>query len=339
MTLPARDHSGLVVGAGSIGSRHLRNLRTLGITRLAACDPDAERRKGVAQESGVQTFADLQPALADFKPSLVFVCTPPVMHVAQARAAVAAGAHVLVEKPLSVDLEGVGALISEAAAGKRQVQVGYNLRFHPGAQRLKRLVEEGAVGRILWAYAEVGQYLPDWRPQQDYRRSYTARRALGGGIILDASHELDYVTWLLGLPAEVQCMAGKVSGLEVDVEDCATILLRFREGTRADVHMDFVQRGYNRSCKLAGEQGSVVWDYPANEVRLYRADRDAWETERLSCQPGDMYLAEVQDFLECVAQGRAPRVDLLQAKRVLEIALAAKRAAERGAVERMTWTT
>ena len=339
MTPAARDHSVLVVGAGSIGSRHLRNLRALGVARLAACDPDPARQAAAAQEFQVQVFADLRQAIQTATPDLVFICTPPVMHLPQARQAVDAGAHVFVEKPLSHNLDGVDALIAAAGAGKRQVQVGYNLRFHPGVERLKQIVDEGALGRILWAYAEVGQYLPDWRPQQDYRQAYTARRDLGGGILLDASPELDSITVLLGLPAEVACMAGKVSALELDVEDCATVLLRFPAGARADVHVDCVQRGYNRSCKLAGERGSVVWDYPANEMRLYRADRNTWESERLNCQPGDMYIAEVQDFLECVEQGRAPRVDLRQAKQVLEIVLAAKRAAERGTVERMTWTT
>ena len=339
MKLPAAHHSALVVGAGSIGSRHLRNLRALALTHLAACDPDPGRCKAAAQESGAQVFGDFQQALEDFKPDLVFICTPPVMHVAQARQAVQAGAHVFVEKPLSHSLEGVEQLMAQAEAGKRLVQVGYNLRFHPGVQRLKQLVDGAAVGNILWACAEVGQYLPDWRPQQDYRQSYTARRELGGGIILDASHELDCITWLLGLPAEVQCMAGRVSRLEVNVEDCATILLRFPSGARADVHMDFVQRGYNRSCKLAGEKGSIVWDYPANEVRIYRADGNAWETERYPFEANEMYKAEAQHFLECVARGRAPQVDLRVAKRVLELALAAKRAAEQGSTERMTWAT
>ena len=105
------------------------------------------------------------------------------------------------------------------------------------------------------------------------------------------------------------------------------------------VHMDFVQRGYNRSCKLAGEKGSIVWDYLASEVRIYRADSNAWETERYPFEANDMYVAELRHFLDCVNQGRAPQVDLRVAKRVLELALAAKRAAEQGSTERMTWAT
>jgi len=310
-------------------------LRGLGMKRLAVTDPDASRRQAAAQ-GAEPTFGEVERALAEFKPEMVFVCTPPVMHIAQARQAVRAGAHVFVEKPLAHSLAEVDELIAESKAAKRIVQVGYNLRFHPGLLRVKQLLDAGTVGKVLWAYAEVGQYLPDWRPQQDYRQSYTARRELGGGIILDASHEIDYIAWLLGWPVEVQCMAGKVSNLEVDVEDCATLLLQMANGTRADVHMDFVQRGYNRACKLAGEQGSIAWDDPSNEVRVFRAATKAWETEHYSFQDDDMYIAEVRDFLECVAEGREPRVGLADGKRVLEIALAAKSAAEQGSAKRMT---
>ncbi len=158
------------------------------------------------------------------------------------------------------------------------MQVGYNLRFHPGLRKLKELVEAETLGRLLWAYVEAGQYLPDWRPWQDYRQSYTARRDLGGGILLDGSHELDSITWLMGKPTEVMCMAGKVSALEVDVEDCADVLLRFPCGAQADIHLDFVQHGYSRSCKLVGELGTALWDFTSREVKIYLAKTKSWQS-------------------------------------------------------------
>jgi len=323
----------LVVGSGSIGRRHMRNLRALGIQHLAACDPDPDRLAPMVTELGIQPFADFDKAMTATKPDFVFVCTPPVFHVPQALRAVQAGAHVFVEKPLSHTLDGVDELIAEAETRQRVVQVGYNLRFHPGLQKVKQLVEDGIIGQILWTRVEVGQYLPDWRPWQDYRQSYTARRELGGGIILDASHELDYIMWLLGQPSEVMCMAGKVSALEVDVEDCATVLLRFASGAHADVHMDFVQRGYARSCKLAGERGTIIWDSPAHQVRIYQAETDSWETIPYISDSNEMYVAEVQHFLGCVDQAMTPLVDLKQAKTVLKVALAAKSAAAQGSLE------
>jgi predicted dehydrogenase len=333
MTMHSVDYIVLVVGSGSIGRRHMRNLRAVGLQHLAACDPNPDRLAPMETELGIQPFMDFEQAMDATQPDLVFVCSPPVFHVPQALQAVQAGAHVFIEKPLSHTLDGVDELIAEAKVRQRVVQVGYNLRFYPGLQKVKQLVDDGAIGRILWARVEVGQYLPDWRPWQDYRQSYTARRDLGGGIILDASHELDYVIWLLGQPTEVRCMAGKVSDLEVDVEDCATVLLRFASGAHADVHMDFVQRGYARSCKLVGEQGTIIWDYPAHQVRIYRTGTDSWEVIPYTFNSNDMYVAEVQHFLGCVNRAATPLVDLKQAKRVLEVAVAAKSAAAQGSSE------
>ncbi len=289
----------------------------------------------MVSELQVLPFPDLTSALAKAKPDAVFICTPPVHHIRQATEAVAAEAHVFIEKPLSHDREGVEELANVAEAKDRRIQVGYNLRFHPGLRHIKRLLESGALGRILWARLESGQYLPDWRPWQDYRQSYTARRHLGGGILLDASHEFDYLVWLLGRPTEVMCMAGKVSDLEVDVEDCADVALRFGDGAQAVVHLDFVQRGYTRTCKLVGEKGTALWDFSQNEVRVFSAANNAWESVPYTFETNDMYLAEAESFLNSVINTQAPMVTLQEAASVLDLVLAAKSAAEQRSTQRL----
>ena len=316
-----------MAGAGSIGRRHLSNLKKLGLTQLAACDPHPERLEYVAAEFGAKCFPTLELGLKEFKPEVVLICTPPVNHVAQALQTLRAGAHLFIEKPLSDRIDDVEELRSEAAKRGTIVQVGYNLRFHPPIEKLKQLVDAAAVGKILWAQIESGSYLPDWRPWQDYRKSYTARRELGGGILLDGSHEIDYATWLFGRPAEIICMAGHVSQLEVNVEDCATILLRFTDGTRADVHLDFIQRSYSRNCTLVGPEGKLHWDLKTNAVQIARAGADV-ETVTFDCEVNGMYVAELGHFLECVETGSRPRFGLEDAILTLRIALAARQSAE-----------
>jgi predicted dehydrogenase len=328
-SLPFAEYSVLVAGAGSIGRRHLSNLRKLGMRRLAACDPDAERLKTVAEQMSAEGFADFDAALSAVKPDVVFICTPPVVHVEQALSAIRSGADVFIEKPLSDRTEGLEVLRAEACQRGRVVQVGYNLRFNPGIKTLKRLLDDGIAGQILWARAEVAQYLPHWRPWQDYRQSYTARRELGGGIILDASHEIDYMLWLLGSPREVVCMAGQVSGLEVNVEDCATILIRFASGAQVDIHMDFVQRTASRSCVLAGDLARLEWDYAQNQVRILRPGSPA-EIIDYEFDSNQMYIAEVEDFLSRVHLREVANRSLAEAELTLQVALAAlKSAAER----------
>lgn len=315
----------LVIGCGSIGGRHARNLRALGDHELLLHDVAEDRWRPLALEVGGTGSGDLASLLAG-RPQAVLVCTPPHLHVAVARQALEAGAHLFIEKPLAHALDGVDPLLEAAAARDQVVLVGYSLRFEAGLRRAKDLVDGGAVGRILAVRAEFGQYLPDWRPAQDYRANYTARRAEGGGILLDGSHEIDYVRWLAGEVQAVSCAAGRLSDLDMDAEDVAALTLRLAGGAIAEIHLDCVQRGYARSCKIIGDRGTLVWDLREG-VRALAAGEGAWKTFPPAADPNAMYLEEMRHFLACVHDGAKPAVDGYAGRRVLEIALAAHRAA------------
>ena len=317
----------LVLGCGSIGRRHAVNLLALGMERVAVCDVDPQRLSDAVSELGVKSFDDYGRALQECLPDAVVVCTPPYLHVPQALEAVRAGASVFVEKPISHSLDGVDGLIAEAKARRVVLQVGYNFRFHPGLQRSKGLVDDGVIGRVMWARAEIGQYLPEWRPDQDYRQSYTAHASMGGGIILDASHEIDYLIWMFGDPTQVYCVADILSNLEVDAEDTASMILRFPSGCVAEVHLDFVQRARVRNCKLVGTEGTIIWDFLDSSVTLYGPDGNKGERIEDPTAPDEMYRLEMQDFLARL-DGTEPPGDRGQsARRTLEIALAARESA------------
>lgn len=317
-----------VIGCGSIGTRHLRNLVELGQHDLVAFDPDEGRRRAVRDELPVEVVDDLESGWS-LAPAAAIVATPTSSHLELALAAAARGCHFLVEKPLSDSLNGTGRLAKLVADNGLISLVGCNMRFHPGVRALHELVAEGVLGRILTARFEAGQYLPDWRPGTDYRQSYSARSELGGGIILDAIHELDYAGWLLGPVAEVSCFAGHVSDLEIDTEDVASMLLRFAQGALAEVHLDYVQRSYSRTCRLAGELGSARWDYSSNHVEIFLAETGRWETRiRLEeWEPNAMYLDELRHFLRCLDGDETPLADVEAGRRALATAIAAKTSA------------
>lgn len=332
-------YRGLIVGCGSIGRRHRRNLQAMGLREIGLCDISPEVRNQCREEFGGDLFSDYAVALEGFRPDFVLICTPPVFHVEEARAALEARAHVFIEKPLSHESGGIQALIAEARRHDRSVQVGYNLRFHPGMQILKDLIDSGKIGRVLWLNAESGQYLPDWRPWQNYRESYSARHDLGGGIILDGSHELDYTCWLLGRPTEVTCRAEHLSSLEVDVEDSAWIYLSFLDRQRAEVHLDFVQRSYTRTCKVVGEAGTALWDFSSQEVRWLSAAEPGWKSIPYVFEVNDMYVAEIRHFLESLGSGTGPMVNLEQGRDVIRLVEAAKKSSEDGMPQPLTWTS
>jgi len=329
----------MVVGCGSIGRRHVRNLRTLGIEHFAFCDSNPEALKQCNEDVKGELFPEYREALNSYKPDFVLICTPPVYHVDEALAALQAGAHVFIEKPLSHESAGVQVLLAEARRHNRDVQVGYNLRFHPGLQILKELIDSGKIGRVLWLNVEAGQYLPDWRPWQNYRESYSARKELGGGIILDGSHELDYICWLLGWPTEVSCRAEHLSSLELSVEDSAWIYLTFPDRRRAELHLDFVQRSYTRTCKVVGETGTALWDFTSQEVRWFSADEPGWKSIPYKFEVNDMYLREMSHFLESLGSGTGPLVDLEQGRDVIRVVEAAKKSSVEGRPQRLNWTS
>lgn len=310
----------LVVGGGSIGQRHLGNLVELGVRRVGVVET-SETRRDQLRERGFATYPELSNGLEAIEPECVIVATPPASHIEIADRAVDAGADVLIEKPLSNRLDGVQSFIEKVRSGQHVVRVGYNLRYHPGLRRLKELVDSDQLGRIWWLRAEFGQYLPDWRPSTDYRRTYTAHRNQGGGILLDASHEVDYVMWILGAPTDMVSMVGRSSDLEVDVEDNATVLLRFDDGAQADIHMDFLQRAYSRNCKIVGSEGTALWDYHGPALRVYRASTGDWEELEYEFDVNAMYRDELQSFLKAVVQRKDSLQPLTQARDVLRVVL------------------
>ena len=310
----------LVVGAGSIGSRHATNARTLGVTELAVVEPDRGRREQLAAATGAAAFGTLDAAL-DWGPQMAVVCSPPSLHLDAASACANAGCHLLIEKPLAATRDGVDALEVTIAQRSLRAGVAYQLRFHPALRRMHALVHGGTIGRLLAVQAEYGQYLPNWRPSRDYRDTYTAQSALGGGILLDGSHEIDYVRWIAGEISAVFASAAKVSALDIDVEDTAALVLAFPTRTIGEIHLDCVQRGYSRRCVLIGSDATVRWD-AATGLSIVDAS-GAVHHEPLVPQPNDPYLAEMKAFLN----GEMGHATIADGARVLDVIAAARQSA------------
>lgn len=320
----------LVVGLGSIGRRHARNWAALGLGEVWVC----RRTTSVPEPAGVEArhFDRLGDALAA-QPDVVVVCNPTSRHVPTALAAVRAGCHVLVEKPLGASLDGVADLLQASAQHGRHVMVGYNLRFHPLLARARALLLAGAIGRPVSARAEAGEYLPGWHPWEDYRNSYSARRDLGGGPILTLSHELDSLCWLMGRPDRLVCLAGHTSSLELDTEDVAEVGLAFAGGALGTVHVDYVRRPPRRYLEVIGEDGVLRWEYDENRLLVYAPGSRQWRVEEgdPAFTRNDMFLDELRHFAACaLGEADRPLIDGRQGAAILAVALAALRAAADG---------
>lgn len=329
----------VVVGTGSIGRRHVANLRRL--------EPDADITvvklsapiDGLTPPPGSDRLVGSLEAACALSPTAAIIAGPATMHLAEARLLAEAGSHLMVEKPIAARPEGVGALIELCRARGLTLMVGYCLRFLPALVTLRELVGTGVLGRVLSVRAEVGQYLPDWRPATDYRSCVSARAALGGGALLELSHEIDYVRWLLGEPEWVSATSGKLSDLEMDVEDSAELVLGFpgrdgAPGPRATLLLDMFQRAPTRQCKVVGSEGTAVMDGIAGSVRLFTTATGAWRPVDVPAMPdrNDLYLTELRHFLDCARSGGAPMVDGVDALKTLAVAEAARLSAAAGRV-------
>ncbi len=315
----------LVVGLGSMGRRHLLNFRRL----LPSADITVWRRRpnGEAPPAEADRVVfGLDDALAA-RPRVAVVAGPASTHVETALPLAEAGVHLLIEKPISHGLDGVDALIERCRARGLVLMVGYTLRFYRPLELMREALRRARIGRLVAVEAAVAQYLPDWRPGRDYRQTVSARAELGGGVLLELSHEIDYVRWLAGEVTAVTGRVGKVSELEIDVEDTADLVLELESGVTANLHLDMVQRTPVRTVRLIGEEGTLALDLRAHELRHYAAESGAWSTLHAAPKTdlNDAYVDELRHFLDCVDDGGAPRVCAEDGRRVLEIALAAKR--------------
>ncbi|OGL47551.1 MAG: hypothetical protein A2W05_03310 [Candidatus Schekmanbacteria bacterium RBG_16_38_10] len=319
----------LVTGCGSIGRRHISNLLTIGNIEVSAHDLTPDGRNKVKELFGINAHENYEDALAA-GPDAVIVTTPTNEHISPALEAATAGCHLFIEKPVSHNTEGLAKILSIVKEKGLITLVGCNMRFHPGLKKVKELLDKGTAGKILSADIETGSYMPEWRPGIDYRKVYSARSDMGGGVILDAIHEIDYARWMLGDVAALCCMADKLSSLELDVEDVADILLRFTSGTIAHLHLDYVQRVYSRNCKFVGEDGVITWDFNEGQVGLFSAHNKHWTWFK---QPPDfelnqMYVDEMRHFVNCITGVEKPVLDIFGGAEDLRIAMAVKQSAK-----------
>lgn len=316
-----------VVGTGSIGQRHCRNLAALG-HGVIAWDPVADRLRAATETPRVSAAGALD-VLLDARPDAVLVCTPPVHHLDVARRAIAAGCHVFVEKPIAHASAGVVELLDEARRRGRRLVVGFNLRLLPSLGRVRALLDAKRIGRVLSVRAEFGGHLPDWRAGRDYRDNYAVSAAQGGGILLDAIHEIDYLGWLFGAADEVSAAVEHVSDLAGDTEDLAEVTIRFASGALAQVHLDYVQRAYRRNLQVIGEGGTILWDYPSHTVTAHEAGH-APEVIDLAADDGEpnaMYVEEMRQLVRCVEGRETALVDGREALASLLVVEAAKASA------------
>lgn len=336
MNAPAKRLRVLLVGLGSVGQRHARNLRLLFGDEVelnafrtrrspAVVSGGMRLENGVDVEAqlGLRVFSNLEEALAE-RPDVAVIANPTSLHLASARTAAEAGCHLFIEKPLSHSMDGLPEFVEFVESKGLVTVIGYQWRFHPLMNRVRDALAEGVLGRVVSVLAEFGEWLPGWHPYEDYRQSYAARRELGGGVLLTQIHDFDYLGWLFGWPRRLFCSGGKLSDLEIDVEDTANSLLECQWDGRLlpiHVHQDFLQRPPVRGCRILGINGVIELDLAASVYR--RTDAAGTEVERVEFETydrNDMFLDAMRHFIACVTDGETSKISAREGAKSLCVA-------------------
>src|SRR5215211_3417333 len=340
----------LIVGLGSIGRRHFRNLIALGekdiilLRTRKATLPDDEL-------AGYPVETDLNEALKKHKPEAVIVANPTSMHLDVAISAAEAGCHILLEKPVSHSLERLDVLKKVAERNGSKILVGFQFRYHPTLNKARELIQANALGKILTVHAHWGEYLPQWHPWEDYRQSYAARANLGGGVIVTLTHPLDYLRYLLGEVDSLWSFNGHISPLEVAVEDVAEIGLKFANGAVGGVHVNYFQRPPVHRLEIVGTKGTLRWDNADGILHHYKIllsfgsfsdNPPAPVVETFSPPEGfernRLFVAQTRHFIEIVRGEMEPVCRLEDGVMALRLALSAYESQRMGQVVKLTDT-
>lgn len=311
-----------VLGLGSIGLRHAKNLLDMGHS-VSAYDPDPQR-SALFQESGGQALQSKQD-LALFADAIV-IASPSAFHLDDLEWAVEKNKHVFVEKPLSHTLGGMDGILADASQKNITVCVGMNMRFNPAIKQLSMMIAEGALGDLLWANYWHSSYLPEWRPHADYKSGYAADPKTGG-VIFDVIHGYDLLYFLLG-DYNVRGASARSSGiLDIGSDDCADILCQHKSGVSSTLHMDFITRPKTHTFTLAGTKAIARIDITKRHLSVTSSNGTVVLDKVFETDVNDDYRRELDDFINAIQSTVSQGCSLSDGISILEKVISSRRMA------------
>ncbi|MBT3532309.1 MAG: Gfo/Idh/MocA family oxidoreductase [Rhodospirillaceae bacterium] len=286
----------LIVGTGSIGMRHGRNLTALGAT-VCGMDPRPDRRAAFAEEFDAATFEDLATALAGSTLDGVAVCSPTRFHVEQCLPALKEGLPVLLEKPVAKTLAEAEVLAEAIRRTDTPLLLGYTWRWWPPLARVRQLLAEKAVGTMRFVDFTMSAHLEDWHPGEPLEEFFMSSAELGGGALLDESHWVDLMLWFFGRPENLSARVEKISDLDITSDDNVDMMINFANGLRANLHLDLYGRPHRKSIRFIGDGGTILWSEAPNQIAICVEAGENWAEERFECERNDMFVGVAEEYL------------------------------------------
>lgn len=343
--MPARTYGFVVVGAGNIAAAHIFAIKGLPNARfIGVVGGRSERARKLAEQHGVTLFGSVEEAAAHPDVDILSICTPSGAHLEPTLAAVAAGKHVIVEKPLEITVERSRRLVDATEAAGLTLGAIFMGRFAPANAFAKRAIEEGRLGRLL----QVDGHVKWWRDQAYYDSgAWRGTVALdgGGALMNQAIHQIDMIQWLAGPVSEVFAYSGTLNHERLEVEDTLVATLRYANGALGQVSAaTSLWPGSAKSLQVHGTEGFLRIDDDMLVDWRTRSGGDA-EREELLAQYGGAgkggssdpmaisftnHLLQYQDMLDALDEGRAPAIDGREGIKAVQVVEAMYQSARTG---------
>jgi predicted dehydrogenase len=287
-----------IFGSGSIGLRHLTNLiklrKELKITSIFAYDTN-DKKKFLGKIRNFQFTQDLKKAAINC--DVAFICVPTHLHNQTINKILKfTKCHFYIEKPLSSKIEGCLKTLKKIKKIKKKIAVGYMLVNHPIILKTQSLLKQKAIGDIIFVRAECGFYLPNWHPWEDYRKFYMAHKNQGGGVLLDTSHEINYLQRLFGNVKNIQGLVGKHSNLKITSDDLALSILKFKNNVIGHVHLDLLQFEKSRTFKIIGNNGVIEGCLATNKIKVFYNNKKKSVEKKLNYNFNNIYFTQLREF-------------------------------------------
>lgn len=309
----------MIVGLGSIGRRHLKNVLALGYRNVSGVEPNKKNATAVQEEFSISVYNSLQFGLKQAKPDAVFICSPTNFHILNAMAALRAGSHIFIEKPLSVNLKGVDNLIHLAKQKKKIAMVACNYLFHHGFQKLQKILAQKIYGKPLFCRVTVSYYLPTARKNSNYKNLYAARKNQGGGVVLDSgSHTVNYLQNLFGKIKKSEIITSKLHSLGIQSEEAAVLVLEHANGILSTISLDYLSKKPIHRLEVVTDRGLLILDIK-DDFLVFKDGKNKKVIYKGNGGANQMFLDELKYFFHSLKERKKPLQDLEEAKEILKI--------------------
>lgn len=285
------------VGVGSIAKRHIRNLTEICIDRGISLRMDAYRRNVEHVDGVTNVYTEVMDVPEDY--DAIFITNPTELHLEALKQFHKKGKHFFIEKPV-VSINQLKAARNFNTRSDSVYYVAAPLRYHAVIQWIKYNVDPNDVISVR---SISTSYLPDWRPGQDYRETYSAHKDMGGGVSIDLIHEWDYLTDLFGWPEKVYSLIGKKSNLEIDSDDYAIYIAEYKDKI-AELHLDYFGRQTIREIQLFTREDTIVGDIANSTINFLKNGKRIFMDEKRD----DYQKRELMSFMDMII-GIVPQID------------------------------